>query len=66
MKHIWKITYGTWNGGFIQEKIRICEICEQEQVWITHYEWGRVKGYSWYPLISRCGYVPPQTTPGVY
>mgnify|MGYP001611540764 CR=1 FL=1 len=59
MRHGWKIVYMAMKGyrhnpHEMQYKHRICQNCGAEQMQDANYEWGRVKGYYWYPKIGRC------------
>lgn len=54
MKHNWERHRDSETIRRPCQRWRVCTHCHSEQQHTSNQEWGRVKGYSWWPLVGRC------------
>lgn len=53
-KHDWSVTPPQRHGTGISSERRKCALCGAVQEKSSDYSWGRIYGYSWYPLAGVC------------
>lgn len=54
MAHEWESVPLTRKDGFAAYEKRRCRKCHVLQQKMAEQRWGRIVGYSWWPLVGRC------------